>query len=52
MQLLWHQKSSAFDKVALIASFKSAEEETSDKAALIASQNTSSGVADGGFCGH
>jgi len=52
MQLSWHQKASASDKVSLIATFKAAEEEASDKAALIASQNTSSGAADGGFCVH
>jgi len=52
MQLSWHWKASASDKAALIAAFKAPEEEASDKAALIASQNTSSGADDGGFCGH
>jgi len=38
----------ASDKAALIAAFKAADEE----AALIASQNMSSGAADCGFCCH
>jgi len=50
MQFSWHQKASASDKAALIATFKAVEEEPSDKTVLIASQNTSSGAAGGGFC--
>jgi len=42
----------ASDKVALKSAYKAAEEEASDKAVLIASQNTSSGAAGGGFCHH
>jgi len=52
MQVSWHRKASASDKVVLIQGFKATEEEASDKAVLIAFQNTSSGAAGGGFCGH